>query len=72
MKKWRVDYSTRYINGEEKYGCIFVEAGNITIALGTALTKVMPEARTNPEISERAVYNVGICASSKLFKEADP
>lgn len=72
MKRWRVDYSTRYINGEEKHDCIFVEAINITIALGTALNKVMPKAKADPEISERVIYNVGICASSKVFEEAVP
>ncbi|MBO7726904.1 MAG: hypothetical protein J6S50_00475 [Oscillospiraceae bacterium] len=70
MKRWRIDYSTRYVDGEEKHDYMFVEAGNITIALGTALAKIMPEAKTDPRISERAVYNVGICANSKIFEVA--
>ena len=71
MKHWRVDYSVKYINGETEELAEKIEARNITVALGQALTDIVQPARKKPEISDVVIWNIGIMEDEVFPEEGD-
>ena len=60
MKNWRVDYSTKFIDGSTEEEFEMFEAENITIALGNAVMGIINPAKENPAITNVVIWSVCI------------
>ena len=60
MKNWRVDYSTKFIDGSTEEEFEMIEAENITIALGIAVMGIIIPAKEDPTITNIVIWSVSI------------
>lgn len=62
MKHWRVDYSIKLADGTSGEFEATFEAQNITIALAMAVNNIVDPNKSNPDIDEVVIWNIGIIA----------
>lgn len=63
MKKWDIDYSSRFDDGRIREGRFTVEAENIRDALDEADEVLVAIECNSPEIMQTVIWNVAIITS---------